>query len=45
MHQFNVFTVNTPVQYGLAAYMANHDAYLNLPAFYQEMRVLFRSGL
>ena len=33
VHQFNVFTVNTPVQYGLAAYMANQDAYLKLPGF------------
>ena len=45
VHQFNVFTVNTPVQYGLAAYMDHQDAYLNLPAFYQEKRDLFRSGL
>ena len=45
VHQFNVFTVNTPVQYGLAAYMAHQDAYLNLPDFYQEKRDLFRAGL
>ena len=45
VHQFNVFTVNTPVQFGLAAYMANKDAYLNLSHFYQEKRDLFRAGL
>jgi methionine transaminase len=45
VHQFNVFTVNTPVQYGLASYMDNTSAYLNLPAFYQRKRDLFRSGL
>jgi methionine transaminase len=45
VHQFNVFTVNTPVQYGLATYMANDRPYLNLPAFYQRKRDLFRSGL
>jgi len=45
VHQFNVFTVNTPVQYGLAAYMANQEAYLNLPNFYQKKRDLFRAGL
>ena len=45
VHQFNVFTVNTPVQYGLASYMANESAYLDLPAFYQRKRDLFRSGL
>ncbi len=45
VHQFNVFTVNTPVQYGLAAYMADDAPYLNLPAFYSAKRDLFRSGL
>ena len=45
VHQFNVFTVNTPVQYGLASYMANESAYLGLPAFYQRKRDLFRTGL
>jgi methionine aminotransferase len=45
VHQFNVFTVNTPVQYGLAAYMADPTPYLVLPAFYQRKRDLFREGL
>lgn len=45
VHQFNVFTVNTPVQYGLASYMANPQPYLSLPAFYQRKRDLFREGL
>ena len=45
VHQFNVFTVNTPVQYGLASYMTNTQAYLGLPAFYQRKRDLFRAGL
>jgi methionine aminotransferase len=45
VHQFNVFTVNTPVQYGLAAYMADPKPYLELPAFYQRKRDLFRDGL
>lgn len=45
VHQFNVFTVNTPVQYGLAEYMAHQDAYLKLPDFYQEKRDFFRAGL
>ena len=45
VHQFNVFTVNTPVQHGLAAYMAKPEAYLALPAFYQRKRDLFREGL
>jgi methionine transaminase len=45
VHQFNVFTVNTPVQYGLATYMADAQPYLDLPAFYQRKRDLFREGL
>jgi len=45
VHQFNVFTVNTPVQHGLSAYMADPKPYLELPAFYQRKRDLFRAGL
>lgn len=45
VHQFNVFTVNTPVQHALASYMENTAAYLELPAFYQRKRDLFRAGL
>ncbi|MDD2712026.1 MAG: aminotransferase class I/II-fold pyridoxal phosphate-dependent enzyme, partial [Simplicispira sp.] len=45
VHQFNVFTVNTPMQYGLAQYLADPAPYLNLPAFYQAKRDLFRRGL
>jgi methionine aminotransferase len=45
VHQFNVFTVNTPMQHGLARYMGNAAPYLELPAFYQRKRDLFRQGL
>ena len=45
VHQFNVFTVNTPMQYGLAAYLSNASHYLNLPQFYQAKRDFFRAGL
>ena len=45
VHQFNVFTVNTPMQHGLASYMASPEPYLQLPAFYQRKRDLFREGL
>ena len=45
VHQFNVFTVNTPMQHGLAAYMADPAPYLELPAFYAAKRDLFRAGL
>ncbi len=45
VHQFNVFTVNTPVQHGLASYMADAQSYESLPAFYQAKRDRFRTGL
>jgi methionine transaminase len=45
VHQFNVFTVNTPVQHGLARYLADPRPYLELPAFYQRKRDLFLDGL
>ncbi|MBK9442848.1 MAG: pyridoxal phosphate-dependent aminotransferase [Comamonadaceae bacterium] len=45
VHQFNVFTVNTPVQHALAEYMTDPRPYLDLPTFYQEKRDLFRAGL
>ncbi len=45
VHQFNVFTVNTPMQHGLAAFMAEPAHHLGLPAFYQRKRDLFRAGL
>jgi methionine transaminase len=45
VHQFNVFTVNTPMQHALAAYMADPAPYLELGAFYQRKRDLFRAGL
>ncbi len=45
VHQFNVFTVNTPMQHGLSRYLANRAPYLELSAFYQRKRDLFRAGL
>ena len=45
VHQFNVFTVNTPMQHALAAYMADPLPHLELAAFYQRKRDLFRAGL
>jgi len=45
VHQFNVFTVNTPMQHGIAAYMAEPRHYRELAAFYQAKRDLFRAGL
>ncbi|MFZ6799994.1 methionine aminotransferase [Undibacterium sp. Di24W] len=45
VHQFNVFTVNSAMQFGLASYMQNSDAHLQLATFYQEKRDYFRSAL
>jgi methionine aminotransferase len=45
VHQFNVFTVNTPMQHALARHLADAAAYLELPAFYQRKRDRFRDGL
>jgi methionine aminotransferase len=45
VHQYNVFSVNTPMQHGIASYMADPQPYLTLPAFYQRKRDLFRDGL
>ena len=45
VHQFNVFTVNTPMQYGLAKYLETAGHYLNLPKFYERKRDYLRAGL
>ena len=45
VHQFNVFTVKHPMQHGLAAYLQDPTPHLQLPAFYQAKRDLFRQGL
>ena len=41
VHQFNVFTVATPLQFALADYMGDASRYLGLPAFYQDKRDRF----
>jgi methionine transaminase len=41
VHQFNVFSVNTPMQYAIADYLEDEDSYLSLPNFYQTKRDLF----
>jgi methionine aminotransferase len=45
VHQYNVFSVNTPMQQGIADYLQDPAPYLELPAFYQRKRDLFRAGL
>jgi methionine aminotransferase len=43
VHQFLVFSVNTPLQVALAAYLKNEEHYLNRPSFYQAKRDYFLS--
>ena len=38
IHQFNVFSVNTPVQYALADFITEKEEYLGLGSFYQKQR-------
>jgi len=45
IHQFNVFTVNTPMQFGLSQYLSEPKHYLNLPSYYQAKRDFFKAGL
>ncbi|MCW3115673.1 MAG: aminotransferase class I/II-fold pyridoxal phosphate-dependent enzyme [Segetibacter sp.] len=43
VHQFNCFSVHTPSQAGLAEYLLNKEAYLQLGSFVQKKRDFFRS--
>ncbi|MEJ5996022.1 methionine aminotransferase [Pedobacter sp. Du54] len=43
VHQFNVFSVNTPMQVGIANYLKNEDIYDELAVFFQQKRDLFCS--
>ena len=45
VHQFLVFSVNTPMQHAIAEYLKNADNYLNLASFFQQKRDHFRSAL
>ncbi|MFT7297613.1 MAG: methionine aminotransferase [Sphingobacteriales bacterium] len=41
IHQYNVFSSNTPLQYALAEYLENKEHYLSLPSFFTEKRDTF----
>jgi methionine transaminase len=41
VHQFNVFSVNTPIQYAIADFLKEENTYLSLPNFYQKKRDYF----
>jgi len=45
VHQFNVFTVNAPMQHGIAAFLADPSRWRTLAPFYQARRDRFRAGL
>lgn len=45
VHQFNVFSVNTPIQYALADFLDRPEEYLGLAAFFQAKRDLLLRGL
>lgn len=45
IHQFLVFSVNAPMQYGIAEYLKNEHVYLDLPDFFQQKRDHFRNGI
>ncbi|WP_120182703.1 methionine aminotransferase [Pelobium manganitolerans] len=45
LHQFMVFSVNTPMQFAIEAYLNNKPTYLELNEFFQRKRNLFRKLL
>lgn len=45
VHQFNVFSVNTPIQHALAEYLKEPSHYEEVSSFYQAKRDRFRGGL
>lgn len=45
VHQFNVFSANTPIQHALAAYMKEPANYEKVPALYQAKRDRFAKGM
>ena len=45
IHQFNVFCVNTPLQYAIADYLENPEVYQNLNSFFQTKRDYLVEGL
>jgi methionine aminotransferase len=45
VHQYNVFSVNHPIQRALATYMKSPENYLSLSEFFQQKRDLFLSAI
>jgi methionine transaminase len=45
VHQFNVFCVNSFLQYGLADYIEKTDSWKNLPSFFDKKKQILEEGL
>jgi methionine aminotransferase len=45
MHQFIVFSVNTPIQYAYAEFMKQEEKYLSLSKFYEHKRDVFIAAI
>lgn len=45
IHQFNVFSVNTPIQYAMAEYIQNKENYTHLGSMYQAKRDRFLEAI
>ncbi len=45
IHQFNVFSANTPMQLAIADYLKEEEHYLQLPMFFQKKRDFLVAGL
>lgn len=45
IHQFQVFSVNTPIQYALVKFLKDENHYLNLGSFFQQKRDYFRNAM
>lgn len=45
VHQFNVFSANTPIQHALATYMQEPARYVQVSPFYQDKRDRFAAGM
>lgn len=45
IHQFNVFSVNTPMQVGITNYIKSSNIYQEIPTFFQQKRDFFQQLL
>jgi methionine aminotransferase len=45
VHQYNVFSVNTPIQYALAEYMRDPSTYAGISEMYESKRDVFNQAL